>query len=77
MRNSHFLNEAVVRPVIQHHTKIFKSVKGVNYFYKYAQCSLKNEHSMKEKWNHDFHLVIDKENWNRIFKPPIKHMITF
>ena len=23
---------------------------------------------MKEKWNHDFNLVIDEESWNRIFK---------
>ena len=58
-----------MRPVIPHHIKIiFKSNKGAKDFYKHAQCSLKNEHSMKEKWNHDFNLVIDEENWNRIFK---------
>ena len=69
MKNSNFLNEPTLRPAIPHHTKIFyKSIKGAKDFYKYAQCSLKNEHSMKEKWNHDFNSVIDDQSWNRIFK---------
>ena len=49
MKNSNSLNEPTLRPAIPHHTKIFyKSIKGAKDFYKYAQCSLKNEHSMKE-----------------------------
>ena len=61
MKNNNFLNEPILRPVIPHHIKIiFKSNKGAKDFNKYAQCSLKNEHSMKEKWN--------EENWTRIFK---------
>ena len=52
MKNSKFLNEPILRPVIPHHIKIiFKSNKGAKNFYKY-----------------DFNLVIDKESWNRIFK---------
>ena len=59
MKNTNFLVEPTLRPAIPHHTKIFyKSIKGVKDFYKYTQCSWKNEHSMKEKWNHDFNSVI-------------------
>ena len=44
-----------------------KCKKGARGHYCIIRQKFKNEHTMKEKWEHDLNLISDSKTWHEIF----------